>query len=148
MPGSALEFWLAANPDYPLARMARPAAETGDIVLTQAPGAPVAAAIENASVESDPLGRLSSAGRTSAASAAAKGASSAGPASTAAVRATAPGSMPDLNEHTLRDALFQLKDLGLDVEYSGSGRVIRQEPAPGARIKAGQKCILTLGWMG
>ena len=27
-------------------------------------------------------------------------------------------------------------------------RVIRQEPAPGAPVKKGQKCVLTLGWMG
>jgi beta-lactam-binding protein with PASTA domain len=58
------------------------------------------------------------------------------------------GSMPDLSEHTLRDALFRLKDLGLDVEYDGAGRVIRQLPPAGARIKPGQKCVLTLGWMG
>jgi beta-lactam-binding protein with PASTA domain len=56
--------------------------------------------------------------------------------------------MPDLSEHTLRDALFLLKDLGLEVEYNGAGRVIRQEPSAGATVKPGQKCVLTLGWMG
>jgi cell division protein FtsI/penicillin-binding protein 2 len=56
--------------------------------------------------------------------------------------------MPDLNNNTLRDALLKLKRLGLDVEYSGTGRIIRQEPAVGAPVKAGQKCVLTLGWMG
>ncbi|MDB5049278.1 MAG: stage sporulation protein [Fibrobacteres bacterium] len=56
--------------------------------------------------------------------------------------------MPDLNNNTLRDALLKLKNLGLDVEYTGTGRIIRQEPAMGAPVKAGQKCTLTLGWMG
>jgi cell division protein FtsI/penicillin-binding protein 2 len=56
--------------------------------------------------------------------------------------------MPDLENSALRDALIKLKHLGLDVEYSGAGRVIRQEPAPGASVKPGQKCLLTLGWMG
>lgn len=56
--------------------------------------------------------------------------------------------MPDLDGNTLRDALLKLKNLGLEVEYEGSGRIIRQEPAPGATVKPGQKCVLALGWMG
>ena len=56
--------------------------------------------------------------------------------------------MPDLNNNTLRDALLKIKNLGLDVEYTGTGRIIRQEPSVGSPVKAGQKCTLTLGWMG
>jgi membrane peptidoglycan carboxypeptidase len=56
--------------------------------------------------------------------------------------------MPNLNNDTLRDALLRLKNLSLDVEYNGTGRIIRQEPAAGASVKSGQKCVLTLGWMG
>ncbi|MDB5102815.1 MAG: putative penicillin-binding protein [Fibrobacteres bacterium] len=56
--------------------------------------------------------------------------------------------MPDLNNNTLRDALLKLKRLGMDVEYSGTGRIIRQEPPVGSTVKPRQKCVLTLGWMG
>lgn len=56
--------------------------------------------------------------------------------------------MPDLNNNTLRDALIKVKNLGLEVEYTGTGRIIRQEPPVGATVKPGQKCVLTLGWMG
>ncbi|MDQ3000926.1 MAG: penicillin-binding transpeptidase domain-containing protein [Fibrobacterota bacterium] len=56
--------------------------------------------------------------------------------------------MPDLNNNTLRDALLKLKNLGMKVEYTGAGRIIRQEPPMGTPVKAGQKCSLTLGWMG
>jgi stage V sporulation protein D (sporulation-specific penicillin-binding protein) len=56
--------------------------------------------------------------------------------------------MPELDGNTLRDALLKLKNLGLDVEYTGAGRIIRQEPAAGTAVKPGQKCVLTLGWMG
>jgi cell division protein FtsI (penicillin-binding protein 3) len=56
--------------------------------------------------------------------------------------------MPDLTDHTLRDAMFMIKDLGLHVEYNGAGRVISQDPPAGAPVKAGRKCVLTLGWMG
>lgn len=56
--------------------------------------------------------------------------------------------MPSLDGNTLRDALLKLNNLGLDVEYTGAGRIIRQEPPAGAAVKPGQKCLLTLGWMG
>jgi cell division protein FtsI/penicillin-binding protein 2 len=56
--------------------------------------------------------------------------------------------MPDLGDNTLRDALLKLKGLGLQVEYKGAGRIIGQVPAPGAKVKPGEKCLLTLGWMG
>ncbi len=131
-----------ANPDYPLARLAKPAAETGDIVLTAAP-----VAVENAALDANPVARVSAAGHADAA-AAAKGQPAVPAHAAAAVRAVPPGAMPDLSEDTLRDALYKIKDLGLDVEYNGSGRVIRQEPPAGVPVKAGEKCLLTLGWMG
>jgi hypothetical protein len=56
--------------------------------------------------------------------------------------------MPDLTNNTLRDALLKLKSLGLEVEYTGAGRIIRQEPAMGKTVRPGQRCVLTLGWMG
>jgi cell division protein FtsI (penicillin-binding protein 3) len=59
-----------------------------------------------------------------------------------------PGNMPDVQHCTLRDALLRLKDLGLEVEYRGQGRVLRQTPEPGTPVKAGESCTLELGWMG
>jgi hypothetical protein len=56
--------------------------------------------------------------------------------------------MPDLGNCTLRDAMLRLRNLNLDVEYHGAGRIIRQEPPVGAPVRSGQKCTLTLGWMG
>lgn len=59
-----------------------------------------------------------------------------------------PGNMPDVRHSTLRDALLRLKDLGLEVEYRGQGRVLQQTPEPGTPVKAGESCVLELGWMG
>lgn len=59
-----------------------------------------------------------------------------------------PGSMPDVEHCTLRDALLRLRSLGLEVDYRGNGRVLKQEPPAGAAIQPGQTCILQLGWMG
>ncbi len=56
--------------------------------------------------------------------------------------------MPDLTNKTLRDAMLKLKDLGVEVEYTGNGRIIHQEPASGTPIRQGEKCQLTLGWVG
>jgi cell division protein FtsI (penicillin-binding protein 3)/stage V sporulation protein D (sporulation-specific penicillin-binding protein) len=56
--------------------------------------------------------------------------------------------MPDLTNNTLRDALLKLKNLGIEVEYTGNGRIIHQEPSVGTPVRQGQKCVLTLGWMG
>ena len=121
-----------ANPDYPLARMARPA------------GAPEAS---SASATTARLPALASASLASSTPGAPSAPAAAAPVARVSAP-SAPGSMPDLMEHTLRDALFMIKDLGLDVEYSGAGRVIRQEPPAGAPVKAGRKCVLTLGWTG
>jgi beta-lactam-binding protein with PASTA domain len=59
-----------------------------------------------------------------------------------------PGSMPDVQHCTLRDALLRLRALGLQVDYRGNGRVLRQSPAPGAALKGGETCLLELGWLG
>jgi membrane peptidoglycan carboxypeptidase len=56
--------------------------------------------------------------------------------------------MPDLTNNTLRDAMLKLKDLGVEVEYSGNGRIIHQVPPSGTPVRQGEKCQLTLGWMG
>ncbi|HKP97470.1 MAG TPA: penicillin-binding transpeptidase domain-containing protein [Fibrobacteria bacterium] len=136
-----------ANPDYPLARRALK------------PAAPVAVApAADSSPEADAAGfRYADAKRAlsgapqgmraggSGAGIVVSDAAAPAPASRAARDSR---SMPDLNNHTLRDALLKLKDLGLDVEYTGTGRIIRQEPAVGVPVKPGRKCILTLGWMG
>jgi membrane peptidoglycan carboxypeptidase len=163
-----------ANPEYPLARMARPAPE-GDASGLR----PVSAAAGDAQAASEGMAKAGLDESIAATAAAGEGKSPANasrrkdglnpkgraiPKDAAAARAalvaeegglgrsagaqTPNGAMPDLSEHTLRDALFRLKDLGLDVEYNGAGRVIRQQPAAGESIKPGQKCVLTLGWMG
>jgi cell division protein FtsI/penicillin-binding protein 2 len=116
------------NPAYPLARMAKSAPEGED-----ASALPVSAAVEAGPADSQGTRKAGLADPVAALTAG---------------EGKGNGSMPDLSEHTLRDALFRLKDLGLDVEYDGAGRVIRQLPPAGARIKPGQKCVLTLGWMG
>lgn len=59
-----------------------------------------------------------------------------------------PGMMPDVQHCTLRDALLRLKAFDLDIEYRGNGRVLRQSPPPGSAVKAGERCVLELGWMG
>ncbi len=56
--------------------------------------------------------------------------------------------MPDLTNNTLRDALLKLKNLGIEVEYTGNGRIIRQDPPVGTPVHQGQKCTLILEWMG
>ncbi len=57
-------------------------------------------------------------------------------------------SMPDVTKLTIRDALLKLKNLGLEVEYSGNGKVVDQVPAQGELVEPGQKCVLVLDWMG
>lgn len=159
-----------ANPDYPLARMARPAPEADTDVRPVSAGAGDAQASEGLgkAALADVVAGAATAGEGGAAGTGSRAKTSHPgrviPKDAAAARAAlvaeegglrrsvgtqAPGGgMPDLSDHTLRDALFRLKDLGLDVEYNGAGRVIRQVPAAGAPIKSGQKCVLTLGWMG
>ncbi len=56
--------------------------------------------------------------------------------------------MPDLTNATLRDALLRLREIGAEVEYTGEGRVVGQQPAPGMPLRRGMLCRITLGWMG
>ncbi len=58
------------------------------------------------------------------------------------------GIMPDVNGYCLRDAVFRLEKLGLDVQVKGRGRVKRQSIAPGKPIESGKKVVLELGEMG
>jgi cell division protein FtsI/penicillin-binding protein 2 len=153
-----------ANPDYPLARRALKDAEAASdstIAVTDAPAyrtadakRPVSASGRAMEADGEAEMVLAQAPKLSAQSAKsgakARAADTAGGGRAAAVSQAAPDAraMPDLDNNTLRDALLKLKGLGLDVEYSGTGRIIRQEPAAGTPVKAGRKCILTLGWMG
>jgi membrane peptidoglycan carboxypeptidase len=58
------------------------------------------------------------------------------------------GRMPDLRQATLRDAVERLRDLGIEVEYEGEGRVLKQTPAAGEPLRPGSICRLQLGWLG
>ncbi|MDR2945875.1 MAG: transpeptidase family protein [Candidatus Adiutrix sp.] len=50
----------------------------------------------------------------------------------------APGVMPDLQGLTMRQVLDVMGDYELELEFSGSGRVIGQSPPPGTAVMAGQ----------
>ncbi|MCK5403918.1 MAG: PASTA domain-containing protein, partial [Desulfobulbaceae bacterium] len=52
--------------------------------------------------------------------------------------------MPDVIGLSLRKALQVLQPYGLGVKVTGAGRVVRQEPAIGARLTGGE-CVLELG---
>jgi hypothetical protein len=67
---------------------------------------------------------------------------------TGAQVAGAGAAMPDLRDATLRDALMRLREMGAEVEYSGEGRVVDQQPAPGTPLRRGALCRITLGWTG
>lgn len=55
-----------------------------------------------------------------------------------------PGTVPDVRNYGLRDALFRLERLGLRVKVQGVGRVSRQSLAPGYVFKAGETIELQL----
>lgn len=55
------------------------------------------------------------------------------------------GKMPDVRGMSLRDALYVLENSGLQVRFSGSGRVLEQSQAPGFRIIKGTTINLRLG---
>lgn len=57
----------------------------------------------------------------------------------------APGVIPNVMGMTLRDAIFLLENLGLQVQHSGHGRVISQSSTPGAKATKGNKIKLKLG---
>lgn len=54
------------------------------------------------------------------------------------------GTLPDVEGMTLRDALYLLENQGLQVEYSGSGRVVKQSQAPGSKVARGDWVKLEL----
>jgi cell division protein FtsI (penicillin-binding protein 3) len=56
----------------------------------------------------------------------------------------APGVIPDVTGMTLRDAIFLLENLGLHVQYSGSGRIRNQSQLPGTRALKGSNITLKL----
>lgn len=56
--------------------------------------------------------------------------------------------MPDLKGLPLREALEQIGSLNGSVEYEGSGRVLRQLPAPNATVRRGEKFKLVLSERG
>lgn len=55
------------------------------------------------------------------------------------------GIVPDMRGMMLRDAVYLLENAGWYVKYSGLGRVIRQSPAHGSRLKEGSTILLELG---
>ncbi|MFQ5824420.1 MAG: penicillin-binding transpeptidase domain-containing protein [bacterium] len=50
--------------------------------------------------------------------------------------------MPKLAGFSLRKAVGELALRGLTVQIFGSGRVVRQEPKPGTKMKVGARCML------
>ncbi|MEO6098387.1 MAG: PASTA domain-containing protein, partial [Fibrobacteria bacterium] len=145
------------NPDYPLARRALNPAET--VAAMDAEAAPSASALAADAAPSASALSADAAGFELAEDKDSKAGSAKDPKAVKAgitiqsasspARFSAKGrGMPDLNNSTLREALSRLKHLGLDVEYTGTGRIIRQEPPAGTPVKPGRKCLLTLGWMG
>lgn len=52
--------------------------------------------------------------------------------------------LPELEGHTLREAMVALQGAGLDVRLSGSGTVVAMEPASGTRVREGSVVHLTL----
>jgi len=49
-----------------------------------------------------------------------------------------PGVMPNLAGLSMRQVMEVMSEYGLDLEYAGSGHVVRQEPRPGAAVDSGQ----------
>ncbi|MBW3544062.1 MAG: transpeptidase family protein [Bacteroidetes bacterium] len=60
-------------------------------------------------------------------------------------RATEVGRIPDVRGMTLRDALYLLENKGVQVQFKGRGRVLRQSQEPGSRALKGSFITLTLG---
>lgn len=54
------------------------------------------------------------------------------------------GLVPDVRGMSLRDAIFVLENSGLNVRYSGKGRVLRQSPQHGARYFEGSTVSLEM----
>ncbi len=54
------------------------------------------------------------------------------------------GTLPNVEGMTLRDALYLLESQGLRVEYSGTGRVVKQSQEPGSKVVQGDNVKLEL----
>ncbi len=52
--------------------------------------------------------------------------------------------MPDLRGNSLRKALQELQEYGLRIKVVGSGKVVRQHPAPGSSLKNVDECVIEL----
>lgn len=50
--------------------------------------------------------------------------------------------MPDLKNRSLRDAIAQLNELGLEYKISGAGKVVGQSIEPGAPFSPGDTCLI------
>ncbi|MBZ0199136.1 MAG: transpeptidase family protein [Ignavibacteriaceae bacterium] len=50
--------------------------------------------------------------------------------------------MPDLTNHSLRDGILLLTQLGINYEVIGSGKIVNQSVEPGTRLHEGMKCRL------
>ncbi|HYE75678.1 MAG TPA: PASTA domain-containing protein, partial [Blastocatellia bacterium] len=50
--------------------------------------------------------------------------------------------MPDLRGHSIRDVIGAVGRLKLKLKANGNGLVVKQSPAPGARIKPGEVCAV------
>ena len=53
--------------------------------------------------------------------------------------------VPDVRGMTLRDALYVLENVGMEVKVTGRGRVTRQSIVPGSKLNNNQKITLDLG---
>ena len=53
--------------------------------------------------------------------------------------------MPDLRGRSVRDAARVCAQLGLQLEARGEGRALRQDPAAGTEIEAGQVIRIDFG---
>lgn len=54
--------------------------------------------------------------------------------------------MPDLVSMGLKDALYIIENMGLQVEVRGRGSIRHQSIAPGTRISKGQRLILEMSF--
>lgn len=55
--------------------------------------------------------------------------------------------MPDLVSMGLKDALFMLENMGLEVDVVGRGSIRKQSIPPGTRVYAGQRVILEMSFV-
>jgi cell division protein FtsI (penicillin-binding protein 3) len=62
-----------------------------------------------------------------------------------AVTANAAIVMPDLRGRSVRDVARTCAQLGLQIEARGEGRVLKQNPAPGAEVSTGQVIYVDFG---